>query len=124
MKYSKAYIQAGLIALSAAAPFIAQAATQKKLSDIITLVAGYMNQALELLMGFAVLTFVFYVIRYFIMRSDDVKRSDAALYVMWSVVGFFVILSVWGLVNILISTFDLGSNSPGSLTNIQNIFPQ
>lgn len=124
MRNIKKYIPAATLFLSTVAPLVSYAATDKKLSDIISLIAGYLNQGLELLMGFAVLAFVWYVIRYFILRSDDVKRSDAAMYVMWSLIGFFVILSVWGLVNILISTFNLGNNSPGSLTNVQNIFPQ
>jgi hypothetical protein len=111
-------------ALSVLTPLVAYAATSKKLSDVIADITGYLDQVLKLLMGFAVVMFVWYVIRYFIMQSDDTKRTEAAQYVMWSLIGFFIILSLWGLVNILISTFNLGSNSPGSLTNVQNIFPQ
>ena len=34
------------------------------------------------------------------------------MYVLWSVVGFFVILSFWGMVNILTNTFKLDSSQP------------
>lgn len=120
----KRYIQAGITVTTLLAPFIAFATTNQKLSDIISILAGYLDSALKLLMGFAVLAFVYYVIRYFILQSDDTKRAAAASYVMWSLIGFFVILSLWGLVNILISTFNLGNSSPGSLTDMSNIFPK
>lgn len=31
---------------------------------------------------------------------------------MWSIIGFFVILSFWGIVNIVTNTFKLDSNAP------------
>ncbi len=107
-----------------ASPFVAIAATDQNLEKLIAKIAGYLNNALELLMGFAVVAFVWYVIKYFILSSDEKNRGEAAQYVMWSLIGFFVILSVWGLVNILLATFNLGGSSPGALTNMSNIFPQ
>ena len=103
-------------------PLIAYAATDKKLSDIIGTIIGYFGQLLALLMGLAVVLFVFYVIRYFVMSSD--KRKEGGQYVMWSLIAFFVILSMWGIVNILISTFDLGQGNPGSWSSLSNLFPQ
>ncbi|MFA6553943.1 MAG: hypothetical protein WCS89_00335 [Candidatus Paceibacterota bacterium] len=115
-------IQYFVTGLAISLPFIASAQTQMKLSDLMAKLAGYLNQALALLMGFAVVVFVFYVIKYFI-QPGDTKRVEAAQYLMWSLIGFFVILSLWGLVNILISTFDLGTSSPGSWASLRNLFP-
>lgn len=120
----KKYLPALAAVAITVAPLFVQAATGKEFSDVIATVAGYLDQILKLLMGFAVVAFVWYVIRYFIVQSDEANRAVAAQYVMWSLVGFFVILSVWGLVNILLSTFNLGNNNPGSLTNVSNLFPQ
>jgi hypothetical protein len=98
-------------------------ASNKTLNDLVATAAGYLNEALALLMGLAVVMFVWYVIKYFIQPSEK-ARSEGSQYVMWSVIGFFVIFSMWGIVNILISTFDLGSNSAGSWANMSNLFPQ
>ena len=103
------------------APFMASANTTTKLSDVIALVVSYLNQFLALLMGLAVVMFVFYVIRYFIM-SDD-KRKEGGQYILWSLVAFFVIFSMWGLVNILVSTFNIGQTNPGTWANVSNLFP-
>jgi hypothetical protein len=101
-------------------PYIAFAET-RTLKDIIGMVSGYLNDALLMLMGFAVLAFVFYVVKYFIMAND--KRTEAAQYVMWSLIGFFIILCMWGLVNILVSTFNLHPGSPRSWTELNSLFP-
>jgi hypothetical protein len=103
-----------------ALPFVAFA-QKKDLNYLIGLAADYLNKALLLLMGFAVLMFVWYIIQFFLRPTD--KRSEGAKYLMWSVIGFFVILSMWGIVNILISTFNLES-SPSSWSQYFDIFPK
>jgi len=92
----------------------------KNLAYLIDLIAYYLNLALGLLMGIAVVMFVFYVIKYFIMPNED--RKQAGQYVMYSVIGFFVILSFWGLVNIVQNTFGL-QNYGNNWQNVQSLFP-
>ncbi|MFA6601455.1 MAG: pilin [Candidatus Paceibacterota bacterium] len=97
---------------------LAQAQTLKTL---ISTVAGYFNSILALIMGLAVVIFVWYIIQYYIRPNEN--RAEAAQYVMWAVLGFFIILSMWGIVNVLINTFNLGTNNPKSWSSIQDLFP-
>lgn len=120
----KKYVQIATVYSLTLAPLLASAATNQTLKDVIGTIAGYLDLALKLIMGLAVLFFVWNVVKYFIINSDSAKRAEAAQYVMWSLIGFFVILSLWGLVNILMSTFSLNNNTPGSLTSLPNLFPQ
>lgn len=94
------------------------------LKELMGTAADYLNTALKLLMGLAVLLFVWYVIQYFIRPGDSKKHAEAAQYILWSVIGFFVILSFWGLVNILSSTFNLGPNTPNDWGSVSNLFPK
>ena len=98
-------------------------AAARTLNDLVYKIVGYLNQALVLLMGVAVVIFVWNIIKYFIRSDEDHK--EAAPYVMWSVIGFFVILSFWGLVNILQNTFGLqnSNNKPYSWSEFSNLFP-
>jgi hypothetical protein len=98
-------------------------AAGKNLAYIIDLIISYLNQFLVLLIGLAVVIFVWYIIQYFIKPNED--RKNAGQYVMYSLIGFFVVLSFWGLVNILQNTFGLQneSNQPASWTSFKNIFP-
>ncbi|HTK33131.1 MAG TPA: hypothetical protein VL335_01125 [Candidatus Paceibacterota bacterium] len=93
------------------------------LCSLIERVIGYLNQILFLLIALSVVVFVYYVFKYFIMPNED--RKQAGTYVMYSVIGFFVILSMWGLVNILQNTFGIGNSSfsHSSWNDITNVFP-
>ncbi len=104
---------------------IAVFAATNTLRDLIGLLAGYLNDALALFMGLAVLIFVYYIVMYFIKPNEGATdRAKAGAYVMYSILGFFIIFSMWGLVNILSNTFNLGHNTPGSWASMKNLFPQ
>lgn len=93
------------------------------LAGLIWEIIGYGNLALLFLMAVAVVVFVYYVIRYFIISTEN--RKEAGPYVMYSVIGFFVILSFWGLVNILLNTFGFQNGyQPQTWQSLQSIFPQ
>ncbi len=98
-------------------------AAGRTLADIIDLIIYYLNIVLVLFMGAAVVIFVYHVIKYFILPNAD--RSEAGSYVLYSVIGFFVILSFWGLVNVLQNTFGLQNenNRPSTWSSFSNLFP-
>lgn len=97
---------------------------KKTLASVITLITGYLNQFLFLFMGVAVVMFVFYVIKYYFRADAD--RAEGAKYVMYSIIGFFVILSFWGIVNILQNTFGLQNDTNYSTvqSSYKALFPQ
>ncbi len=92
-------------------PFVSFAAG-KTLSDLVILTIGYFNQALVLIIGLAVVTFVWNVYKYFFTESD---KAEAGKYVLFSVIGFFVILSFWGFVAILKNTLKLDDQRPNTI---------
>ena len=96
-------------------------AQKKDLNYLISLATSYLDKALLLLMGVAVVMFVYYIIQFFLRPAE--KRAEGAKYLMWSIVGFFVILSFWGIVNILQNTFKLDNDRPSSWSQFFNIFP-
>ncbi len=89
-------------------------AQKKDLEYVINdIIIKYFNYAVYLIIALAVVMFVWNVYKYFIAGGDDVgAKKEAGQYVLWSVVGFFVILSIWGLVNILMNSFNLDNNEP------------
>ncbi len=97
-------------------------AVSTTISTLAIKISGYLNQALVVLMGVALVIFVWNIIKYFIKGNEDHK--EAAPYVMWSIIGFFVILSLWGIVNVLKNTFfsDTDTTAP-SWSSFSRIFP-
>ena len=64
------------------------------------------NTVLYLLVSLAVIFIVWNVVMYLIKSgSDEEGKSKAAWNILWGIVGLFVIVSIWGLVNILTNTF-------------------
>ncbi len=112
-----------LIGIAVFFPAVAFAAGNMDLRGLILKVTDYTNDVLFLMMGIAIVMFTFYVIKYFI--KADAERAEGAKYVMYSVIGFFVLLSFWGIVNILQNTFGLQneSNNQSSWNSITNLFP-
>ena len=96
-----------LALLVIAAPSIALAQTSA-VTDVNSLSAkilGLFNIASYILVALAVLFIVWNVVMYLIRGSDPAAKSAAGYNVLWGVVGLFVIVSIWGLVNILTNTF-------------------
>lgn len=86
-------------------------AAGKDLKTIMDIITGYMANFIKLVIAFAILTFVWNIYRYFLKADAD--RAEAGKYVLYSVIGFFVMLSIWGLVNIVKNTFNLDNQNPG-----------
>jgi hypothetical protein len=105
----KQFFKLGLPVLAALSPLSVFAAG-KTLRDIIQMIIGYFSVFMVLIIGLAVLTFVWNIYKYFFRPEQD--RKEAGMYVLFSTIGFFVILSFWGLVNILTNTLNLDNSAP------------
>lgn len=77
-------------------------------------VVNFINTvAVPVLFAIAFIVFIFGVFQYFIMsRGDEEKSANAKNLMLYGLIGFFLMVSVWGLVNILIGTVSLNSNTP------------
>lgn len=80
---------------------------------INNIIFKYLDYGLKIIMALAIVMFVWNIYQYFIAKADSPgEKKEAGQYLLWSLVGFFVILSVWGLVNILLNTFKLDNDNP------------
>lgn len=102
-------------------------AAGKDLQWLMQLVTNYFENFIILIISLAVVTFTWNIYRYFFTEKD---KKEAGLYVLYSTVGFFVILSIWGLVNILTNTLQLNNGQPtypfgasSGTTNTNNVGP-
>ena len=92
------------------APFLVSAAT---ISSIISnTIMPILNIVVPLLIAVAVVVFLWGVVRYITAAGDEEKRKEARSTMIWGIVGLFVMVAVWGLVNVLISTFGLTTTVP------------
>lgn len=64
-----------------------------------------------LVFAIAFIVFIWGIFTYFIQGGHDEEARDKGKQLMlYGLVGFFLMVSVWGLVNILVGTFNLSNN--------------
>src|SRR3989344_4005576 len=95
-----------------ALPLVSFAAVNN-ISDVGTFIINTINNILvPVLFAVAFIVFLFGAFQTFILgaRSDEVKEKGKSL-MLWGLIGFFVMISIWGLVNILTGTISFGNNT-------------
>ena len=73
---------------------------------------GFINVLIPFVIGLAVLMFIIGLIQFVTSGGDEDKHVAARNTIIWGVIIIFVMTAVWGLVNILISTFALNNSTP------------
>ncbi len=69
--------------------------------------------AIYILVSLAVLFIVYSTVMYFIKgKAGDESRKEAGMQIFYGIAGLAIILSIWGLVNILTNTFATSSQAP------------
>ncbi len=88
---------------------------------------GVLDKILETLegvvpviIGLAVILFLWGMLK-FIMASDEAGRKEGKNFMLWGIVSLFVMVSVWGLVAILVTSFPVANFSPATTTQQINI---
>jgi hypothetical protein len=76
---------------------------------------GYFNMAIVLIIGLSIVVFVFNIYRYYFTTKENKERG---MYLLWSIVGFAVIVCFWGLVNLVAHSFNFDNNAPTIFGNM------
>jgi hypothetical protein len=90
--------------------------------NLITWIIYVINAYLvPLIFAAAFILFLFGVFRYFFVGAADAKkREEGRKFIVGGIVAFAVMLSVWGLVNIIRGSLPLGSNNQPALPTFSN----
>ncbi len=110
LSLSRLAVSGALVAF--ALPMVSFAAISS-LSDAGKLIIDTINNILvPVLFAVAFIVFLFGAFQTFILgaRSDEVKEKGKSL-MLWGLIGFFVMISIWGLVNLLTGTITFGNNT-------------
>lgn len=108
MKKALALSSAALAAF--AAPLVSFAAIAN-LSDVGSFIINTINNVLvPVLFAIAFIVFIWGAFQTFIVGANEAEVKEKGKNLMlWGLIGFFVMVSVWGLVNILTGTVSFGN---------------
>lgn len=102
-----------LFSFSALAVFaVPTAASAVTFIDTLNLVNTVINAFVPILLSVAVVVFFFGVIKYLTSLGNSDKRNEAVQLMIWGVVAIFVMVSLWGIIRLLQSTFRVGNSEP------------
>jgi hypothetical protein len=104
---------ASLAALALPAAALAASNTINNISDVGSFIINTINNIIvPVLFAVAFIVFLIGAFQTFIAgaQSTDVKERGKNL-MLWGLIGFFVMVSIWGLVNILTGTIGFSNNA-------------
>ena len=70
------------------------------------------ESVIPLLVTLAVFYFIWGVVKYIQNAGDEEKRKEGAKMMTYGIIALFVIIAMWGLVNVLMGTFNLETSAP------------
>ena len=90
-----------------AAPALSSAAT---LLDTLGLANTFLNAAIGLMITLAIVIFFWGLIKYLMEVGE--KKSEGLQIMFYGVIAIFVMVSIWGIIRLLQSTFKVTSTDP------------
>ena len=72
-------------------------------------VIGLINSVIvPVIFALAFLVFIYGVVKYFFIHGgDEAKRAEGRQFMLWGILGLVVLFSIWGFVNLLLSTLGI-----------------
>src|SRR3989344_2749345 len=84
------------------------------LDNVLLTIQRLLNLATPIVVALALLYFFWGLANYILSTGDEEKREQGRNIMIWGVIALFVMVAVWGLVQILAQTFNvqLGGSIP------------
>lgn len=70
------------------------------------------KSVVPLLLTLAMVLFIWGIIQFFLSAENEEKRKKGKTFMMWGLISLFVMISMWGIVNIFSHTFGIQTLIP------------
>lgn len=81
------------------------------IKHLISTAGGIIQALIPIVIGLGVLVFLWGVLKY-VLNSSDAGKAEGRTFMLWGIIALFVMVSVWGLVNILRDSLNLNPATP------------
>lgn len=111
-----------ILILSFLLPIVARAQADEKafgvtcpkristLADVFNFFTCLLTRAIvPLLFAAAWVVFIWGVVLYIAHGGDEAKRKKGIQFIVWGIIGLFIMVSIWAIIGILMGTFDFGT---------------
>lgn len=102
-----------LVLLSFAVPILAFAQyTTENIIDLVGNINDILSYLILPLAAVATIIFIWGVVTYIWAAADEANREKGKQRIIYGLVGLFILVAFWGIVNILINTFGMDTSTP------------
>jgi|SRR3989344_4831039 len=85
-----------------ALPLVASAAISSTwFTDAIASIQSVLDALVPLLIGLAVVVFLWGVVKFVTAAGDEEKRKEGKSFIIWGLVGIAIMVTLWGLIALL-----------------------
>ncbi|MEK7589891.1 MAG: pilin [Patescibacteria group bacterium] len=88
------------------------------LDSVLDKIGDLIGTATPIIVALALIFFFYGLAKYILNSGDEEKRTEGKGIMIWGIIALFVMVSVWGLVNLLANTFEVND---GSTINIPSV---
>ena len=74
---------------------------------VLCVIRLILEKVVVLLVSFAVIFFIYGITKYITAGEDEDKRNKMKNLMVYGIIGLFVIVSMWGIVYLLVNSFNL-----------------
>ncbi len=117
--------QIGLYLLAFLLPVVAfaQPGELAEVKDFTDKIIAFINSTvIPLIFAIALLVFIWGMFKFFILGgADDDKRKEGKNLILWSIIGFVLMFSVMGLVNLFATGIGLNSDTVPNLPTVPTV---
>jgi hypothetical protein len=111
-----------IIPALAFAPTLVFAQNLTGLDTLVQSIGRLVRLALPVVVGIALLAFFWGLAKFIFQQGNEEQKTEAKKIMIWAVVAFFVMVSVWGLVGFLQRAFGINPTStPGQLPTVPGL---
>ena len=96
-------------------PSIALAA---QIEDVIEIISDILGSIVPIIFALALLFFLWGLAKFILSAGDESARKEGRNIMIWGIIALFIMVSVWGLVNLLVETFGVEDTSIPDLPEV------
>ena len=89
-------------------------------SSLFIAIKSILNAVIPIIIALAVVYILWGVAQSFV-KGDEKAKTEGHMKIVYGIIGLFVMLSIWGLVNILVGTANLNNQVPTGVNGIPNL---
>ena len=109
-------INAGILTFIVLLPLFVLAA-----NPLLAVLKNFMQwtgDAITITIGLAIAFFFYGLAKYILNAGDEEKKKEGKSIMIWGVIALFVMVSIWGIINVLADTFGVKKDQGLVLPNI------